>query len=187
MTASDWKRRLGEWQDSKEFLQILPEVAALEGVPQAVEYHAEGDALTHTLLAIDAVSAGTDERVFWAVLLHDIGKAETTEFIDGRWRSHGHANQGALLVAPILERLNLVYIGADVAWLVKHHHFVFFWGNSVMDGLTPKQVKFCHHPLFPLLVEVCRADAAASLGKSRKKDLLDSVLLQLKTTSMDTL
>jgi len=56
-----------------------------------------------------------------------------------------------------------------------------------MNGLTPKQVKFCYHPLFPLLVEVCRTDAVASLGKSRKKDFLDSVLLQLKTTSMDTL
>lgn len=187
MTASDWKRRFDEWQVSKEFLQILPEVAVLEGVLQAAEYHAEGDALAHTLLAIDAVNAGADERVFWAVLLHDIGKAETTEFIDGRWRSHGHANRGALLVPPILERLNLSRIAADVAWLVKHHHFVFFWGDSVTDGLTPKQVKFCCHPLFPLLVEVCHADAAASLGKSRKRNLLDSVLLQLKTISKDKL
>jgi len=101
MTASDWKRRFEQWQESKELLHVLPEVAALDGVPQAVEYHAEGDALTHTLLAVAAVDAGADERVFWAVLLHDIGKAETTEFIDGRWRSHGHANLGALLVQSV--------------------------------------------------------------------------------------
>ena len=74
MTASDWKRRFEQWQESKELLHVLPEVAALVGVPQAVEYHAEGDALTHTLLAVAAVDAGADERVFWAVLLHDIGK-----------------------------------------------------------------------------------------------------------------
>ena len=187
MTASDWKRRLEEWQGSKEFLQLLPEVAALEGVPQAVEYHAEGDALIHTLLAVDAVDGDADERVFWAVLLHDIGKAQTTRFIDGRWRSHGHANQGAQLVAAILERLSLAHIADDVAWLVKHHHFVFSWGNSVMNGLTPRQKKFCQLPLFPLLVEVCRADATASVGKSHKGNLLDSVLQQLKILSEDKL
>jgi putative nucleotidyltransferase with HDIG domain len=187
MTASDWKQRLDAWRDNGDFLTLLPEVAGLDGVSQAVEFHAEGDALVHTLLAVEAVSADADERVFWAVLLHDIGKAQTTRFIDGRWRSHGHANQGALLVPPILERLNLTHLAADVTWLVKHHHFIFSWGDSVKNGLTPRQRKFCRHTLFSLLVQVCRADAAASLGKSCKGTLLELLLKQLETTAKDNL
>ncbi len=179
MKTGDWQRRLQEWNHSGNLAEILPEVTALDGVPQPADFHAEGDVLTHTLLAVEAVNPEADERAFWAVLLHDVGKALTTKFVDGRWRSHGHVNIGAEMVPDILGRINLDRIAEDVAWLVKHHHFALDWGNYVFEGLTSRQKKFCALPLFPLLVEVCQADAVASLGKSRKGERLDQILEQL--------
>lgn len=183
MKSGDWQRRLYEWRCSGTLAEILPEVDALDGVPQPADFHAEGDVLTHTFMAVEAVNPKSDERVFWAVLLHDIGKASTTQQVDGRWRSHGHVNVGAEMVTAILCRLNLAGLTEDVTWLVKHHHFALDWGSYVFSGLTSRQQRFCSLPLFPLLVEVCQADASASLGKSRKRERLDSVLLQLVTVS----
>lgn len=179
MKAGDWQRRLQEWRHSGKFSEFLPEVAALDGVPQPSYFHTEGDVLTHSLLAVDAVDPDADERVFWAVLLHDVGKALTTKFIDGRWRSHGHVNIGADMVPDILGRLNLVALAEDVAWLVKHHHFALDWGDYVFEGLTARQRRFCMLPLFSLLIEVCQADAAASLGSSHKGEKLHLILAQL--------
>lgn len=179
MTAGDWQRRLHDWQGSGLLEKILPEVMALDGIMQPAEFHAEGDALIHTMLAVDAVEPTADERIFWAVLLHDIGKAFTTEYFDGNWRSHGHCAAGAKKVSAVLDRLDLSFLADDVTWLVRHHHFALDWGHYVFDGLTKKQMQFCQHRLFPLLVDVCRADASASLGVSSKRNRLDAVLTQL--------
>lgn len=179
MKSGSWQRRLQEWYHSGNLAELLPEITALGGVPQPADFHAEGDVLTHTLLAVAAVEPDADERVFWAVLLHDVGKALTTKFIDGRWRSHGHVNIGAEMAPDILGRLNLDRIAEDVAWLVKHHHFALDWGDYVFEGLTLRQRKFCALPLFPLLIEVCQADAAASLGSSDKGTRLNLILKQL--------
>lgn len=179
MKALDWKQILKDWLASGTLKQSIPEVTALEGVPQPHEYHSEGDALTHTLLAIDAVKPEADERVFWAVLLHDIGKTTTTTFVDGRWRSHGHVNEGAKLAPKILERFELNPISNDVIWLIKNHHFALDWGECVYKGLTNRQRRFCSLPLFPLLVEVCEADAVGSIGRSDKGKRLAHILSQL--------
>lgn len=157
-----------QWLADGSFDVRLPEVARLRGVPQPEEYHAEGDAWTHTMLAAAAVADDADPRVFWGVLLHDIGKAQTTEFIRGRWRSWGHAEAGVRLVRPIMERLGLGELGADVAWLVKHHTFHFSWNLEPGMRLTRNQRRFAENPLFPLLLQVCAADAAGSLGGSDK-------------------
>jgi hypothetical protein len=168
MDASDGKKLLATWLVDGSFSERLPEVAALRGVLQADEYHAEGDAFVHTMLAVDAVADDADPRVFWGVLLHDIGKALTTAFIHGRWRSHGHEETGAVLVPDIMARLGMPELAADVAWLVRHHDFLLSWNLKPGDTLTLRQCRFMGHPLFPLLLQVNAADAAASWGGSSK-------------------
>jgi putative nucleotidyltransferase with HDIG domain len=153
----------------------IPEVQALSGVPQPQEYHQEGDAFEHTMLALDSLPPDVDERVFWAVLLHDIGKAVTTEYDNGRWRSHGHAEVGGEMAAEILRRVGRTDLAEDVAWLVRHHGFVLSWGPHAGEKLTRRQLRFCGHRLFPLLLLVARADAAASVGKSDKRERLDAI------------
>lgn len=167
-TARRFRELMEQWLADGSFDAKLPEVARLRGVPQPEQYHAEGDAWTHSMLAIDAVPDDADPRVFWGVLLHDIGKAETTAYIKGRWRSWGHAEAGALLVPAIMARIGLPHLADDVAWLVKHHTFHFSWNLSPGARLSPKQRRFTEHPLFPLLLEVCDADAAGSRGGSDK-------------------
>jgi putative nucleotidyltransferase with HDIG domain len=171
MNVLNCKKVLSRWLSDGTFSGNLPEVAALRGVLQSAEYHAEGDAYVHTMMAVDAVEDNADQRVFWAVLLHDIGKAVTTRFIDGRWRSRGHEEEGAKLVPGIMTRLGLPAISDDVEWLVRHHDFILSWNMQPGDGLTPRQRRFMVHPLFPLLLRVNAADSAASRGRSRKGEI----------------
>jgi putative nucleotidyltransferase with HDIG domain len=160
MTAGDWKRRLEEWLAENQLVNIIPEVAALKDIPQPPEFHPEGDVLTHTLQAVAEVADKDDERVFWTVLLHDIGKAHTTCFHDGRWRSHGHAGKSAEMARTILKKLGLENLSDDVCWLVKNHHYHHAWNLPPGQPLSRRQQKFTEHPLFRLLLKVCAADSA---------------------------
>ena len=57
---------------------IFPEVYALIGKTQPVDFHPEGDAYNHTMLVIDRVAQATDNEVaVFAALVHDIGKGAT--------------------------------------------------------------------------------------------------------------
>ncbi len=69
--------------------RYFPELHALIGVPQNPEYHPEGDAWTHTMMAVDTMSeelgVRSEEledreklRFLLAILCHDFGKATTT-------------------------------------------------------------------------------------------------------------
>ncbi|RNC65831.1 MAG: HD domain-containing protein [Desulfuromonadales bacterium] len=180
MRALDAKLTIERWLADGSFSARLPEVELLRGVPQPEDYHAEGDAFVHTMLCVASVPEDADPRVFWGVLLHDIGKAETTEFIKGRWRSWGHADKGAVMVPAVMERLGLPELGADVAWLVKHHTFHFSWNLEPGARLTRNQHRFVEHPLFPLLLQVCRADAAGSYGGSDKGMKIDQIVAILE-------
>lgn len=174
-TARHCRELVDRWLAAGSFDRRLPEVARLRGVPQPEVYHAEGDAFVHTMLALSAVDGGADPRVFWGVLLHDIGKAETTEFISGRWRAWGHAERGAAMVPAVMERLGIPELAADVAWLVRHHTFHFSWNLAPAARLTRNQHRFLDHPLLPLLLEVCRADADGSHGGSDKGDKIEQI------------
>jgi putative nucleotidyltransferase with HDIG domain len=179
MTARVCKELLAQWLADGSFAERVPEVAALRGVPQPPEYHGEGDAYAHTLFAVEAVADDADPRVFWGALLHDIGKARTTELTHGHWHSYGHEAAGAQLAQAIMARLGFPELADDVAWLVRHHDFLLSWQLKLGAKLTPRQRRFTQHPLFPLLLKVSAADAAASWGKSRKGEdgrLLEELL-----------
>ncbi|ORU00280.1 tRNA nucleotidyltransferase [Anaerovibrio sp. JC8] len=64
-----------------ELLETLfPEIYALIGKTQPVDFHPEGDAYNHTMLVTDKVAAATDNVVaVFAGLVHDIGKGVTPE------------------------------------------------------------------------------------------------------------
>lgn len=88
-----------DWDSISRF----PWIAAMAGVQQEPEWHAEGDVFTHTHMVAEAMAAlGTwremneaDRHVlFCAALLHDVAKPECTRFEDGRWTSPRHAKVG---------------------------------------------------------------------------------------------
>jgi putative nucleotidyltransferase with HDIG domain len=170
VTVREYREMVRKWISEGVFDERLPEVAALREIQQPAEYHGEGDAYTHTILAMEAVADDADPRVFWGALLHDIGKSVTTVFEGGRWRSVGHAEAGAEMVPAVMERLGLPELAADVAWLVRRHLFHFSWNLDSETRLSRNQRRAMEHPLFPLLLQVCMADAEASHGRSNKGD-----------------
>jgi poly(A) polymerase len=105
LTSGRGGRGLGLLLDSGLLPELLPEVAALDGVPQPARFHPEGDVLTHTRMLLDGYREG-GEAVALAALLHDVGKAPTLEFLpNGRPSFPRHASVGAGMAATILRRL----------------------------------------------------------------------------------
>jgi len=100
---------------------LWPELAALDSCPQDPIYHAEGDVGTHTRMVVNALVADpawqtlrSDDQscLFWAAILHDIGKpAVTKQADDGRIASRGHARVGASIARQLLW-----HAGSPFAW-----------------------------------------------------------------------
>lgn len=82
---------------------IFPEIQALKGVPQNKEYHSEGDAYRHTMMVLKSAPAGIENQL--SALLHDAGKASTTELIDGSIHSYGHEKVSGEIAEAVLRRL----------------------------------------------------------------------------------
>ncbi len=98
-------------RDTGLLAEILPEVAAMEGVAQPPEFHPEGDVLTHTVGMLDRMREPTVELAL-AVLLHDAGKPATARpgpAAGGgtRIRFDGHDAAGAVIAERALRRLKL--------------------------------------------------------------------------------
>lgn len=93
------------------WLRYFPELEAIIGVNQDPGWHLEGDVWTHTLHCMDAFAEtrsgveGDDLAVGFAVLCHDLGKASTTKFFEGKWRAHGHEAAGAVPTQSFLRQL----------------------------------------------------------------------------------
>ncbi len=154
------------WWD--RIVEGVPELEALEGVPQPARYHGEGDVATHTRMAVEACPAGSDPDLLWAALLHDLGKPATTRVLDGEIRSRGHAREGATAAAAVLERLGVPRERRErIVWAVRHHTFHLSWGLASPDDASPRQRRFAADPRFPLLLGLLRADSLASLGNPR--------------------
>jgi tRNA nucleotidyltransferase (CCA-adding enzyme) len=111
-------------------LALLPELAALEGVPQDPRWHPEGCVWTHTLMVVDEAARlrkgdGDEVRdgwLVWSALLHDLGKPARTSVAADGIRSYGHDELGAELAAALLVRLRAPAASVTaVEALVRHH------------------------------------------------------------------
>lgn len=113
--------------------QLFPEIENLKGVPQQFEYHPEGDVYVHTLLVADYAHRLIADlpypkqvTLMLAAICHDFGKPATTEFVEGRWRSHGHDEAGVAPTLSFLDRLNIhtlqgYDVRSQVVALVRDH------------------------------------------------------------------
>lgn len=116
---------LGVWH------QLHPEFPPLAQTPQDPAWHPEGDVWIHTLMVVDAAATiirqndldpDTSLVVMLAALCHDLGKATTTEFGDGRWRSHGHEPAGEEPTKKFLAHIGIAGdIRDTVAKIVVNH------------------------------------------------------------------
>lgn len=113
--------------------QIFPELQSLVGVPQEPEWHPEGDVDIHTLMVVDEARKLIDDldhprqvAVMLGALAHDFGKPSTTEFKDGRTRSHSHDEAGVEPTIEFLDRLGIYTLNGfdvrdQVVQLVRYH------------------------------------------------------------------
>jgi tRNA nucleotidyltransferase (CCA-adding enzyme) len=86
---------------------VLPEIAALYGVPQSAEHHPEVDTGAHIELVCDMAArlAPGDELIGFAALTHDLGKALTPA--DVLPRHVGHESAGLAPLRALCERLKV--------------------------------------------------------------------------------
>jgi putative nucleotidyltransferase with HDIG domain len=162
----DPQERVAAFSNDPRLQRLLPEVYSLADIPQPPDHHPEGDAFIHTLLAVSLLPADADRRLAWGILLHDIGKAETTREIDGRIRAFGHDQRGAELARERLLRLGMEEtVAADVVWLVRHHMFAHSWQVEEVARLSRRQRRFMADPRFYLLLDLLEIDALAAGGQ----------------------
>lgn len=88
----------------------FPELEALIGVKQNPEFHPEGDVWNHTMLALDKAAAYrsrvSDPMTFMlAVLVHDFGKAVSSEEINGVVHAYEHEKTGVPIAENFLKRI----------------------------------------------------------------------------------
>ena len=112
------------------WIELFPELQALQGCLQDPEWHPEGDAFEHTLLVCDAAAEIADREklafddrlvLMLSALCHDLGKATTTVIEGSRIKSPGHAGETGLTVS-LLERMGFEKAIIDkVVPLVQEH------------------------------------------------------------------
>ena len=147
--------------------KVMPELAALHGVPQHAEYHPEVDSLVHTLMCVDIAAREKhplDVRV--AALLHDLGKAATPR---GEWPSHKqHDQRGLPLVRQFCERLRVPNEARDLALTVTRDHLlvhrVFELRPGTLLELLERFDAFRRADRFERALNGCECDARGRLG-----------------------
>lgn len=142
--------------------RLLPEVTAGVGVAQPPQFHAEGDVWQHELLILDYLPANPNRQLVWAALLHDIGKGPTSRKprqAKARIRFDRHYAVGAEMAKTALRRLNFSNHDINnITWMIYHHMSI-----DDLPAMRPShQQRLMGHPAFADLLELHKADAAAS-------------------------
>jgi tRNA nucleotidyltransferase/poly(A) polymerase len=155
---------------------VLPEVAALKGVPQPEEYHPEGDVFVHTVAAVRVADRFVrDPLVKLAVLLHDIGKPYALDR-SGGVNMGGHCAVGARKAERIARALRLSREEiAQLAFLIGNHMRVADFPvmgrgkqvRFVSEGEVPGETRLDRRfPRFFELLQLLIADCEASAHRA---------------------
>jgi tRNA nucleotidyltransferase (CCA-adding enzyme) len=146
---------------------ILPEIDALFGVPQRPEWHPEIDTGEHVMLALQvAADRGSNTRVRFAILLHDLGKALTPRNL---WpRHHGHETLGVPSIEALCQRLHVPQEFRDLAVLASRFHTHVHRGlelrHTTLLDLFEQCDAFRRPERFGDFLEACECDARGRLG-----------------------
>ncbi len=140
--------------------EILPEVAAMKGVPQPPQFHPEGDVWTHTLLLLRNLDHPTPTLALGA-LLHDVGKPPTFRVAD-RIRFDGHDEVGAKLAGQIMTRLRFSREEIQQVEALVRNHMRF---QHVTDMKESTLKRFMRQERFEEHLELHRLDCLASRGR----------------------
>lgn len=155
----------------------FPELAHLRKVPAGPpQHHPEGDALTHSLMALREVTkqAWPDdvaEALRLAALFHDLGKGVTPEH---KWPSHhGHDAAGVPLVEAACARLKLPTNMTRAAVMACREHMRVHVFLDMNKGKQVDLVQAADKTMLKAegLSEVCQGD---SMGRGGNPDYMES-------------
>lgn len=133
--------------------ELLPELAATQGIQQDSRWHPEGDVYEHTLQAVDAAARQQHAQqekliIMYAALCHDLGKVSTTQHVDNRITSFGHDKAGVPLTRQLLSRITVKKeIIRVVQRLVRYHLLPV---QFIKNGAKPPAYKRLARKLSPL-------------------------------------
>lgn len=131
--------------------EIMPELAAGEGMAQRADFH-RYDVLEHSLRCVYYAPPS----IRWAALLHDVGKPACM-LRDGNF--HAHPEEGARLAQDILTRLRAPKrLTAQTARLVALHMRDF---DMRMKESKVRRDIFANYDLLPALLALRQADYSA--------------------------
>jgi tRNA nucleotidyltransferase (CCA-adding enzyme) len=195
------EKALGE-RDPQVFIQVLrdcgalqellPEVAALFGVPQPAAHHPEIDTGEHILMALQqAVLLSADTDVRFAVLMHDLGKGSTPQT---EWPRHlRHEQRGVKLVEQACQRLRVPRRHSDLAraaclYHTHCHRALELRATTLLKLLTATDA-LRRPDRFEAFLLACEADARGRLGLEHREypqaDYLRRVLAAAQSVSAE--
>jgi tRNA nucleotidyltransferase (CCA-adding enzyme) len=167
-----------------EWIEHFPELQAALGVPQEPDWHPEGDVFVHTGHCCDALvrlpewqQSDEDTRIVlsFAVLTHDLGKAQTTQRAeqDGCLRivSPGHEETSVSLAEAFLNRLKTPRALVErVLPLVKNH-------MAHLQTVTDRGVRRLARRLEPeTIANLCAVMTADSMGRPPRPPAVPAVV-----------
>ena len=147
---------------------IFPEIDALFGVPQPPRWHPEIDTGVHVMLALKYAAAhGASGVVRFAVLTHDLGKAQTPR---SEWPSHhGHEEFGVPLIEDLCERLKVPNGHRELAILAARQHTLVHRALELKAATVLTLLEKCdalrRPERFAELLLACEADARGRTGR----------------------
>jgi putative nucleotidyltransferase with HDIG domain len=150
-------RGLALWHELGLLEQVLPEVAAMDGVSQPEDYHPEGDVFTHTRAALSLLRNPSPVLAL-ATLLHDVGKPPTHSIAE-RIRFDGHVEVGAQMTEAICRRLRLSSDHTEQTVDLVRNHLRFM---HVQEMRRSTLRRFLRKPNFADHLELHRVDCRSS-------------------------
>jgi poly(A) polymerase len=126
---------------------VLPEIAAMKGIPQPPQFHPEGDVWIHTLLMIEGLPAGTSPTLAWGVLLHDVGKPPTykpASQTGDRIRFDNHVDVGVRMAESICRRYRFSNEDTEQILALVANHMRFMAVDQMRKSTLKRFVRLPH-------------------------------------------
>lgn len=146
---------------------LFPEIDNLFGVPQTASYHPEVDTGIHVMMCLKkSAELGYDTDVRFAVLMHDLGKANTPgDILPGH---RGHEQRGVKLASKFCKKWRVPKAYTELALLTceyhTHIHRAYEMKASTLLKFLMRTDSFRRPERFKKMTQACIADARGRTG-----------------------
>lgn len=173
-------------------LDEFPTLRLLATTPQDAYFHAEGDVWIHTVMVVTELVNGADyaastaaERfvLFYAALLHDVAKPDTTVIdpVTGKIGQPGHSRRGAIDARILLWRRGVPFeLREAICRIITVHQLPFFAIAGNKNGQSAEFLvrKLSHELDLRLLAAVAEADMRGRHYEKKSDCLVDIELFR---------